>query len=119
VAEHDAGRELSRLEGGGAEFWVPLLDAPLGAERRIRIPAREVILASKPPAFISLHNIVPGSVRRIADDGTRRSVLVEIALPNGSLVSRVTSDAIARLALAPGEPVLALVKSTSIEVLGG
>jgi molybdopterin-binding protein len=44
---------------------------------------------------------------------------VEIALPNGSLVSRVTSDAIARLALAPGEPVLALVKSTSIEVLGG
>ena len=119
VAEHDAGRELSRLEGGGAEFWVPLLDAPLGAERRIRIPAREVILASKPPDFISLHNIVPGSVRRIANDSTRRSVLVEIALPNGSLVSRVTSDAIARLALAPGEPVLALIKSTSIEVLGG
>jgi molybdate transport system ATP-binding protein len=118
VVEHDSGRELSRLEGGGAEFWVPLLDAPIGAGRRIRIPAREVILARKPPDFISLHNIVPGDVRRIANDPTRRSVLVEIALPSGSLVSRVTSDAIVRLALAPGRPVLALIKSTSIEVLG-
>ena len=46
------------------------------------------------------------------------SVLVEIALPSGALLSRVTPDAIVRLALAPGEPVLALIKSTSIEVLG-
>ena len=29
VMEHDVGRELTRLEGGGATFWVPLLDAPL------------------------------------------------------------------------------------------
>src|SRR5215472_12637886 len=33
VVEHDSARDLSRLEGGGAMFWVPLLDAPLGAER--------------------------------------------------------------------------------------
>ncbi|MEJ0015528.1 MAG: molybdenum ABC transporter ATP-binding protein [Acetobacteraceae bacterium] len=118
VVEHDAARELSRLEGGGASFWIPLLEAPTGAERRIRIPAREVILASRPPEAISLHNIVPGMVRRIDPDAPRRSVLVEIALPSGALIARVTSDAIVRLALAPGRPVLALIKSTSIEVLG-
>jgi molybdate transport system ATP-binding protein len=118
VAEHDAARELSRLEGGGATLWVPLLDAPLGAERRVRIPAREVILAGKPPESISLHNIVPGEVRRITSDPARRSVLVEIGLAGGALISRVTPDAIVRLTLAPGRPVLALVKSTSIEVLG-
>jgi molybdate transport system ATP-binding protein len=118
VVEHDVERELSRLEGGGAAFWVPLLDAPLGAERRVRIPAREVILAGKPPDTISLHNIVPGEVRRIAGDAARRSVLVEIALPGGALISRVTPDAIVRLGLSPGKPVLALIKSTSIEVLG-
>jgi molybdate transport system ATP-binding protein len=117
VAEHDAGRELTRLEGGGAAFWVPLLDAPLYAECRVRIPAREVILAGKAPDAISLHNIVPGTVRRIAAEAARRSVLVEIALPNGALLSRVTPDAIVRLALSPGGPVLALIKSTSIEVL--
>ena len=119
VVEHDVGRELSRLEGGGATFWVPLLDAPLDAERRLRIPAREVILAGRPPDAISLHNIIPGEVRRITGDTARRSVLVEIALPGGgALISRVTSDAIVRLALSPGSPVLALIKSTSIEVLG-
>ena len=119
VMEHDLRRELSRLEGGGATFWVPLLDAPLDAERRLRIPAREVILAGTPPEAISLHNIVPGEVRRITSDTARRSVLVEIALPGGgALISRVTTDAIVRLALSSGSPVLALIKSTSIEVLG-
>jgi molybdate transport system ATP-binding protein len=118
VREHDPGRELTRLEGGGATLWVPLLDAPLEAQRRVRIPAREVILAGKTPDAISLHNIVPGQVRRITGDAARRSVLVEIALSSGALISRVTPDAIVRLALSPGAPVLALIKSTSIEVLG-
>jgi molybdate transport system ATP-binding protein len=118
VAEHDAARELTRLESGGTSFWVPLLDAPLQSECRVRIPAREVILAGKPPEAISLHNVVPGIVRRITAQLERRSVLVEIALPNGALLSRVTPDAIMRLGLSPGGPVLALIKSTSIEVLG-
>jgi len=56
-------------------------------------------------------------VRRITGDATRRSVLVEIALPSGALIARVTPDAIVRLGLAPDRPVLALIKSTSIEVL--
>ena len=33
-------------------------------------------------------------------------------------LSRVTTDAIVRLALTPGSLMLALIKSTSIEVLG-
>ncbi|HET6308434.1 MAG TPA: molybdenum ABC transporter ATP-binding protein, partial [Rhodopila sp.] len=42
VAEHDARRALTRLDGGGVGFWVPLLAAPVGAACRIRVPAREV-----------------------------------------------------------------------------
>lgn len=118
VIEHDARRELTRLEGGGATLWVPLQDSPIGSERRVRIPAREVILAGRPPESISVHNIVPGEVCRITDDAVKRSVLVEISLAGGALISRVTPDAITRLALSPGKPVLALIKSTSIEVLG-
>jgi molybdate transport system ATP-binding protein len=118
VAEHSLERDLSRLEGGGASFWVPLLNAPPGSGCRIRIPAREVILARETPTAISVHNIVSGTVRRISSAASRHFVLVEIALSDGALVSRVTSDAIVRLALTPGKPVLALIKSTSIEVLG-
>jgi molybdate transport system ATP-binding protein len=118
VREHNVSRGLTRLEAGGVTVWVPLLEARLHAECRVRIPAREVILAGKPPEAISVQNIVPGVIRRIAGEGARRSVLVEIALPDGALLSRVTPDAITRLALSPGAPVLALIKSTSIEVLG-
>ena len=117
VEAHDPDRALTRLTGGGARFLVPLLDLPLGVERRVRIPAREVILAAKPPEAISVQNMVPGTVRRIAEDAVRRSVVVEIALPSGTLLSRVTPDAVARLGLSPGSVVLALVKSTSIELL--
>ena len=117
VEAHDPDRALTCLVGGGARLLVPLLDLPLDAERRVRIPAREVILAGKPPEAISVHNMVPGIVRRIAQDAMRRSVVVEIALPSGALLSRVTLDAVARLGLSPGSPILALVKSTSIEVL--
>jgi molybdate transport system ATP-binding protein len=117
VLEHDGKRALTRLEGGGTSLWVPLLDLPIGAECRARVPAREVILAAQPPESISLHNIVPGTVRRIVNDALRHSVIVEIGLPSGGLLSRVTEDAVVRLGLSPGHPVLALIKSTSIEVL--
>ena len=117
VAAHDPARALTRLEGGGVTFLVPLMDEIVGQTCRIRIPAREVILAGQPPEAISVHNIVPGTVRRIMPDRLRRSVLIEIGLPNGALVSRVTPDAAAQLGLTPGGAVLALIKSTSIEVL--
>jgi molybdate transport system ATP-binding protein len=119
VAEHDVGRELTRLAGGGATFLVPLIETRVGFECRIRIPAREVILAGKPPEAISLHNVISGTVRRIEGDQARRAVMVEIALADGALLARVTPDAVSRLALSPGGPVLALIKSTSIEVLDG
>lgn len=118
VHAHDAPRQLTALEAGGAMFLVPLLDRPLQSGLRIRIPAREVILAGQPPAAISVQNIVHGVVRCITGDTAHHSALVEIALPDGALLSRVTPDAVARLALAPGAPVLALIKSTAIEVLG-
>jgi molybdate transport system ATP-binding protein len=117
VREHDPARALTRLDAGETSFLVPLLSAPVGSTCRIRIPAREVILAGRAPEAISLHNIVPGTIRRIAEDAARRAMMVEIALPNGALLARVTPDAIARLGLTPAGPVLALIKSTSIEVI--
>jgi molybdate transport system ATP-binding protein len=117
IAAHDVEHRLTRLDAGGATFWVPLVDAPLGSELRIRIPAREVILALQAPEAISVHNVIAGVTRAIAEDAPRRAALVDIALPQGALLSRVTPDAVAKLALAPGVPVLALVKSMTIEVL--
>ncbi len=117
VLGHDEARGLSRIEGGGVTWLVPLLDLRPGTACRVRIPAREVILAGRAPEAISVQNIVAGTVRHIAEEGARHSVLVEVGLPSGSLLARVTPDAVARLGLTEGAAVLVLVKSTALEVL--
>lgn len=119
VAGHDQRRALTRLDAAGTTFLVPLIDAAIGQSFRIRIPAREVILASLVPEAISLHNVVPCTIRQIVADAFRQSVLVELDLSEGALLSRVTKDAVTRLGLVPQKPVLALIKSTSIEMLTG
>ena len=119
ILSHDPARQLSRIEAGGASLLVPLLNEPIGTGIRVRIPAREVILANEAPAAISVHNIVAGTVRAVTQDTVRHAALVEIALAEGAFLARVTPDAVSRLGLAKGAPVLALIKSVAIEVLDG
>ncbi len=117
VEGHDPARGLTRLLAGGTHLWVPLIGSGQGVGVRVRIPAREVILARRAPDAISVHNIVPGTTRAIAADAQHRAALVEVALPKGALLARVTPDAVDRLGLAAGVPVLALIKSVAVEVL--
>ncbi len=121
VAGHDAARGLTRLDAGGATLLAPTVAASPGTAVRVRIPAREVILAGPSAAAVagalSLHNVLPGAVRAILPDPARHSALVEVALDGAALLSRVTPDAVERLGLAPGAPVLALVKSVAIETV--
>ena len=123
IAEHDPERRLTRLARDGFALLVPLLAAPVGATLRVRIPAREVILA-RPDAValreaLSIHNIMPARVAMIAADARHDAAVVSLDAQGAPLLSRVTSDAVARLSLAPGADVLALVKSMSVEVLDG
>ena len=117
VAEHHPARRLSLLRAGAMELWVPLVAAPIGQLMRVRIPAREIILATEAPSAISLHNIIPGVVRAIHEDAARHAALVEIDA-GAVLLARVTPDAVARLGLRIGGPVLALVKSMAVDVRG-
>lgn len=117
VTGHDPARQLTTLDADGATLLVPLLTQPVGRAVRARIPAREVILAREAPTAISVHNILAGTVRAVSHDPIRHAALVEIALGEQAFLARVTPDAVARLGLAPGVAVLALVKSVAIEVL--
>lgn len=123
VAAHDPARRLTRLERDGFSLLVPLQHVACGTQLRVRIPAREVILARSDAVALgealSLHNILPGTVRAVAEDTRHGASLVEIDAGGAHLLSRVTPDAVARLGLAPDAGVLALVKSVSVEVLGG
>ena len=116
VTGHDAAARLSRLGGTGISLLVPLL--PSSVQRvRVRIPAREVILASAAPSGISLHNILSGVVHDVAENAAWHDVIVAVAIGEALVLARVTPDAVQRLGIAPGAPILALVKSTSIDVV--
>jgi molybdate transport system ATP-binding protein len=117
VADHHPARRLSLLRAGTMQLWVPLVAAAVGQAMRVRIPAREIILATEAPNAISLHNIIPGVVQAIHIDAARHAALVEIDA-GAALLARVTPDAVARLGLKPGSQVLALVKSMSVDVRG-
>jgi len=121
VQGHDPVRGLTTLGCGAATLLVPLLAMPPGTAVRARVPAREVILA-RPTGMdigdaISLHNILPGTVRAVGADAARQASIVEIDLNGAALLARITPDAVQRLGLAPGAAVLALVKSMSVEVV--
>ena len=121
IAAHDPARGLTQLHAGGTTLLVPMLDAPVGAAMRARIPAQDVILAGPQAASVadqlSLHNVLSGTVRAITPDPGRRSALIEVTLGAGAILSRVTLDAVSRLSLVDGAPVLALVKSVAIDVI--
>ncbi len=118
VQSHDAERGLTSIAAGPQSFVVPLLDAPVRASVRLLIPAREVILARDAPGRISVNNVFDATVQSIAAYPPGHAA---IAVDGGAgpLLARITLDAARRLDLRPGERVLALVKSMSVDVLTG
>ena len=118
VIEHDQKHQLTTLRVGPVTFSVSLLDSEPGTQVRIRVPAREVILAAHEPGPTSVHNVIAGSVRAITEVEGKHAGIVEVAIAdNASLLARITLDAIERLGLVVGRNVTALVKSMSVEIL--
>jgi molybdate transport system ATP-binding protein len=120
IVEHDQTRQLTALQASSVRLWVSLLDRELGTQVRVRVPAREVILAAGDPGPTSAHNVMVGPIRAIAQDENKNTALVEIGLGgNATLLARVTRDAIERVGLAVGRNAAALVKSMSVQILPG
>ena len=89
---------------------------PTGTTVRVRIPAREVILATARPEGLSLHNVLVGRVSALHRDPGIGPVIVQVEIGRLLLLAEVTQDAVDRLRLSPGTPIHALVKSVSIDV---
>ncbi len=114
VAEHLPARGLTRLAFDGGTLLLPLLDRPAGSGLRVRIAARDVILATKRPEAISLRNVLEGRVTGLSD-GHAGAVLVALMLGPTPLIARITRDAAQDLGLAPGAEVFVLVKSVAVD----
>ena len=116
VAAHDAPAGLTRLAGQVGELLVPLLARPVGTALRVRVPARDVLVATQVPVGLSARNVLPGTVTGLAEVG--RAVMVEIACNGVTIAARLTGAAVRELALAPGRPVFAVIKSVSFDPAG-
>jgi molybdate transport system ATP-binding protein len=117
VIRVDAARRLAELDIGGSLLLAPQASLTAGDQVRVRIPAREVILATEAPSGLSVHNVLTGTVASVGIDGTSEAAIVQIAVGTTRILAEVTSDAVARLGIVNGKPVQALIKSVSLEVL--
>ena len=111
-----AGRGIAELDFDGGRLFAALGELAPGDHVRVRIPARDVILATEAPHGVSLHNILPGTVTELSADSTTDTVVVQLAMGNSRLLAEVTRDAVERLDIAPGVRLQALIKAVSLEL---
>ncbi|MCK0196117.1 molybdenum ABC transporter ATP-binding protein [Ancylobacter sp. 6x-1] len=117
IVSHDPTRGLTKLDAGGVMIWIPMIEEPPSARRRIRVPASEVSLALDDPGPTSADNIVSGVVLNLRETPDRRMTLVEIAAGQARLLSQLTPDAARQLRLEPDMPVKALFKAIGVQVV--
>jgi molybdate transport system ATP-binding protein len=118
VAEHDAEYALTRLVFPGGRLNVARIDLPIGARVRVRVRARDVVLALTPPTGLSIRNAFAGRVIEIAPEhGPNVDVLLDIGTEGHPvrLWARITRRALVELALTPGARVHALVKTVALD----
>ncbi|CAN5629818.1 molybdenum ABC transporter ATP-binding protein [soil metagenome] len=113
VAGHDETFQLTTLASAAGELQVPKLAAVVGSTVRAYIRSRDVMLSLQPPQEISALNVLAGTVATISEGGAQADIRLDC---NGAvLMARLTTKSVRRLALAPGRPVFAVIKSVSFE----
>jgi molybdate transport system ATP-binding protein len=117
VAVHDEIYALTRLHFDGGTLVVPRLPLAAGARLRVRILARDVLVALVRPEGLSAQNFVEGRVAGVRyEDGAYAEV--QIAAGAARILARITRQSSERLGLVPGRPVIAVIKSMAIDRRG-
>ena len=86
----------------------------MGTALRVRIRARDVILATAPPNGISALNVLAGRVEALVPI-EEAALEVQLRLGVERLLARVTRRSGAALGLAPGGEVFAVIKTVAID----
>jgi molybdate transport system ATP-binding protein len=115
VSVHDDVDQLTRLASAAGELVVPRLLLERGTPVRVRIRARDVMLAREAPTGLSALNVLAA---RVAEIGAPDGAVVDVKLDCGGelLIARVTRRSVGRLGLAPGRPVFAVLKSIAFDM---
>ena len=106
--------DMSSLASRAGEIHVAGLDAEAGATIRVRIRARDVIVATERPRGLSALNILAGSIAGVSSgNGHFADVLIDC---NGEIITaRITRQSAEMLGLAAGLDVFAVIKSVTFD----
>ncbi|MEH3145347.1 MAG: molybdenum ABC transporter ATP-binding protein [Methylobacterium frigidaeris] len=115
IAAHDAGFGLTRLDGPVGSLTIPLVPQPPGTPVRIRVRARDVLIAQPPLSGLSARNRLPGRIVAVTADGEGPHALVVVACGSAELGARITRQAAHEMGLAPGQAVVAVVKTVAFD----
>ena len=114
IAQHDAQYHLSYVTTAAGRLAISLRSVPVGQRVRVRIDARDVSLALKPPELSSITNVLAGRVIDVTDDRDPAQRLVRIDVGGRPLLARITQRSVAQLAIASGIALYAQVKSVAL-----
>jgi molybdate transport system ATP-binding protein len=114
VAGTDTESGLTTLHSTAGDLHVARLDLPVASKVRVRIRARDVMIAASAPKDLSALNVLEGIVAEIGPtDGAAAELRLEC---HGTpLLARLTRHSIDRLGLTPGRRVYAVIKAVAIE----
>ncbi|RWH70833.1 molybdenum ABC transporter ATP-binding protein [Mesorhizobium sp.] len=114
VLRHDEAFGMTVLASPAGEIRVPKLAMAAGAPVRIRIRARDVMIATGRPEGLSALNILAGTITAVRPG---IGPTVEIAIDcNGAIVlARITEQSKHTLRLARGQQVFAVIKTVSFD----
>ena len=115
VVAHDARFRMTRLDHHGQTISIPAADLPVGEQVRLRVRARDVVVATTRPRDISIRNVLSGTVAEVSVHEATPFVDVLVDVGGGRLRATITRDALAELALAVGARAYAMVKSVTFE----
>lgn len=114
IAAHDVAFALSMLESRIGLIRVPALDLPVGTMVRLRLRARDVMVATVAPVGMSTLNVFPGKVVEL---GNRSASDIEVNIDcNGvPVTARLTRKSVDTLGLTAGLPVYAILKAVAMD----
>jgi molybdate transport system ATP-binding protein len=105
---------MSSLASRAGEIHVAGLDVEAGATIRVRIRARDVIVATERPRGLSALNILAGNIAGVSSgNGHFADVLIDC---NGEIITaRITRQSAEMLGLTAGLDVFAVIKSVTFD----
>lgn len=113
VLGSDPSSGLTRIQVGHGELKVHAVRAAPGAKLRVQLLARDLIVATHSPQYLSVRNSLAGVVTTVTNDDAG-SDLICIDIGGAEILARITKAATRELSIRAGLPVWALVKAVSL-----